>query len=178
MARCGNAASSVVGRFLQQMTGVSACPFPTAALERPVEPEAPAPPPADLSTIDRVKGVLETQRKMLLVTALEAALATVFEESELCIEFAPDARHHRDTLSKPENVKFVREACRDVTGQEIGIRIIIKDPKAEGEPLSRDDEARLEKQRLREAAENNPIVQQMLKTFRGEIVDVRREGER
>ena len=136
------------------------------------------PPPTELSTIDRVKAVLETQRKMLLVTALESAGATVFEESELCIEFAPDARHFRDTLSKSENVKFVREACRDVTGKEIGIRIIIKDPKAEGEPLGREDEERLEKQRLREMAENSPVVQQMLKTFRGEIVDVRRDGER
>ena len=136
------------------------------------------PPPAELSTIDRVKGVLETQRKMLLVTALESALATVFEESELCIEFAPDTRHFRDTLSKPENVKFVREACREITGKEIGIRIIIKEPKPDGEPLGREDEARLEKQRLRELAENSPVVQQMLKTFRGEIVDVRRDGER
>ena len=152
------------------------------ALEKPVEEKLetlpPAAPPAELSTIDKVKAVLETQRKMLLVTALEAAQATVFEESELCVEFAPDARHFRDTLSKPENVKFVREACRDVTGNEIGIRIIVKDPKAEGEPLSREDEERLEKQRLREMAENSPIVQQMLKTFRGEIVDVRRDGER
>ena len=115
---------------------------------------------------------------MLLVSALEAAQVTVFEESELCVEFAPDARHFRDTLSKPENVKFVREACREVTGKEMGIRILVKDPKAEGEPLSRVDEARLEKQRLREIAENSPIVQQMLKTFRGEIVDVRRDGER
>ena len=147
------------------------------ALERPIE-QPPMPPAAELSAIDRVKAVLERQRKMLLVTALESALAAVFEESELFVEFAPDARHFRDTLSKPENVKFVREACREVTGKEIGIRITVKDPKAEGQPLSREDEARLEKQRLREMAENNPIVQQMLKTFRGEIVDVRRDGER
>ena len=116
---------------------------------------------------------------MLLVTALEVAQATVFEESELCIEFAPEARHFRDTLSKPDNNKFVREACREVTGREMGVRILLKDPTAEGEPLSREDEERLEKQRLREMAEGSPIVQQMLKTFRGEIVDVRRvDGER
>ena len=40
------------------------------------------------------------------------------------------------------------------------------------------DEERLDKQRLRELAESSPIVQQMVKTFRGEIVDVRREGDR
>ena len=129
--------------------------------------------------IERVKAVLEKQRKMLLIPALDAAQTIVFEESELCIEFAPDARHFRDTLSRPDNNKFVREACREVTGKEMGVRIVVKDPTAEGEPLSRQDEERLEKQRLREMAESSPVVQQMLKTFRGEIVDVRRvDGER
>ena len=123
--------------------------------------------------IDRVKALLENQRKMLLVTALDAAQAAVLEDTELRIEFAPDARVHRDMLSKLENVKFIQEACREVTGKEIGVRILIKDPKAEDQPLSREDEERREKQRLREVAENSPIVQQMLKTFRGEIVDVR-----
>jgi hypothetical protein len=116
---------------------------------------------------------------MLLVTALEAAQATVLEESELCIEFAPAARHFRETLSRADNNKFVRDACREVTGRDMGVRIVVKDPAAEGEPLSREDEERLEKQRLREVAESNPVVQTMLKTFRGEIVDVRRvDGER
>ena len=153
-------------------TAVAASP----ALEIPTQDETPA---AELSTIERVKGALENQRKMLLVTALEAAQSTIFDESELCIEFAPQARHFRDTLSKPENVKFIREACFQVTGNEMGVRILVKDPQAEGEPLSREDEERLEKQRLRQMAENSPVVQQMLKTFRGEIVDVRRtDGER
>ena len=151
------------------------------ALERPSEEklEAAAPPPVELSMIERVKAVLESQRKMLLVTALESAQATVFEESELCIEFAPSARHFRETLSRADNNKFVRDACREVTGREMGVRIVVKDPAAEGEPLSREDEDRREKQRLRESAESNPVVQTMLKTFRGEIVDVRRvDGER
>ena len=153
-------------------TAVAASP----ALEIPTQDETPA---AELSTIERVKGALENQRKMLLVTALEAAQSTIFDESELCIEFAPQARHFRDTLSKPENVKFIREACFQVTGNEMGVRILVKDPQAEGEPLSREEEERLEKQRLRQMAENSPVVQQMLKTFRGEIVDVRRtDGER
>jgi DNA polymerase III subunit gamma/tau len=131
-------------------------------------------PPVELSTIERVKAVLEGQRKMLLVTALEAAHATTFDESELCIEFAPASRHFRDTLSKADNNKFVRDACREVTGRDMGVRILVKDPTAEGEPLSREDEARQEKQQLREMAESSPVVQTMLKTFRGEIVDVRR----
>jgi DNA polymerase-3 subunit gamma/tau len=135
---------------------------------------APAPAPVtDASPFARLKSVLETQRKMLVVTALESALTASFDNNELYIEFAPEARHFRDTLSKPENIKFVRDACLEVTGQETGLRIVVKDPQAEGEPRSPEDEARLAKQRLRETAESNPRVQTMLKTFRGEIVDVR-----
>jgi hypothetical protein len=116
---------------------------------------------------------------MLLIPALEGALTVVFEESEMCIEFAPDARHFRDTLSKADNNKFVRDACREVTGKDMGVRIVVKDPTADGESLSRQDEARLEKQQRWEKAASDPNIQTMLKTFRGEIVDVRRvDGDR
>ena len=127
----------------------------------------------DQSPFERVKSTLENQRKMLLVTALDHALSTSLENNELFIEFAPESRHFRETLTKAENVKFIRDACREVTGHETGLRIVVKDPQAEGEPLSPQDEARLEKQRLRETAESNPVTQQLLKTFRGELVDVR-----
>ena len=131
-------------------------------------------PMAAASEIDRVKSFLQAQKKKLLLAALDAAQTIVIEEGELRVEFAPEVRHERNTLSSPDSIKLLREACREVTGNEIGIRILVKDPRADGEPLSREEQERLEKQKLRETAENSPIVQQMLKTFRGEIVDVRR----
>ena len=85
-----------------------------------------------------------------------------------------ESRHFRETLAKTENDKFLRDACREVTGRDTTLRIVVKGPQAEGEPLSPEDEARLAKQRLRESAESDPAVQTILKTFRGEIVDVRR----
>ena len=149
------------------------------ALEKPVEEKLEATaPPAELSAIEKVKAVLERQRKMLLIPALEAAQAIVFGENELSIEFAPAARHFRETLSKADNNKFVRDACREVTGRDMGVRIVVKDPSAEGEPLSREDEERLEKQRRWEKAESHPNIQTMVKTFRGEISDVYRDGDR
>jgi hypothetical protein len=115
---------------------------------------------------------------MFLVTVLEAARRAMLEDSELYIEFAPDARHFRDTLTKTENIKILRDACQELTGKETGVRIVVKDSEAEASPSTKEDEERIEKQRLRETAEASPIVQQLLKTFRGEIVDVRRiEGE-
>lgn len=133
---------------------------------------APAPVIA-ASPFESVKSLLETQRKRLVVTALEASLTATLENGELFIEFAPDYRHLRETLLKPENAKLICDACREVTGQETGLRINVKDPQGSGEAASPEDVARIEKQRLRETAESDPVVQQMLKTFRGEIVDVR-----
>ena len=131
--------------------------------------------PADAPMIDRVKALLESQRKMFLVTVLEAAHSTVFDDGELCVEFMPEARHFRDTLSKPDNVKLLRDACYEATGKETGVRITIFDGnEAQTAPVSKEEEERMEKQRLREKVETNPIVRQMLRTFRGEIVDVRR----
>ena len=135
---------------------------------------APAPAPAqDSSPFEQVKAVLEGQRKRFVVTALEAALTSTLENNELFIEFAPENRHLRETLLRPENAKLICDACLKVTGRETSFRISIKDAEAEGESLSPENEARLEKQRLRETAESHANVQTLLKTFRGEIVDVR-----
>ena len=128
--------------------------------------------------IERIKTALEKRRKRFLITSLEGARLARIEDNEFYIEFAPDGKHLRDTLAKSENIKILREACLEVTGKEIGVRITIKDNEANDDgPLSKEDEERVEKLRLRETAEQNPLVQQVLRTFRGEIVDVQRTNE-
>ncbi|MDQ5844253.1 MAG: DNA polymerase III subunit gamma/tau [Acidobacteriota bacterium] len=128
----------------------------------------------DTSEIGRIKTSLEKRRKMFLVTALENARQVRLEGNELCIEFSTDTKHLRDTLAKTDNVKILREVCMEVTGGELGIRFVIADQEAGDAPASKEELKRREKQQLRETAEKNPVVQQMLRTFRGEIVDVKR----
>ncbi|MEK6283405.1 MAG: DNA polymerase III subunit gamma/tau [Acidobacteriota bacterium] len=133
----------------------------------------------DLSEIGRIKSALEKRRKMFLVTVLDGARQASIENGELCIEFAPENRHLRDTLAKTDNVKMLREVCREITGGDLGVRFTISDA-APGDdaPISKEEARRREKQSLRETAEKDPTVQRMLKTFRGEIVDVKRiDGE-
>ena len=161
---------------------------PTYQLEVDPEPSLPPAPvevevapslPSDAPAIERIKVVLENRRKMFLVTVLEAAQHTALEGEELFVEFAPESRHFRDMLTKPENIKILRDACQEITGKETGVRIAVKNTEAAAPTSTREDEEREEKQRLRQTAESNPVVQQMLRTFRGEIVDVRRiDGER
>jgi DNA polymerase-3 subunit gamma/tau len=184
------AAASFTGTATRTALEAPVMPTPVAATARSfTSPDAsaisagssleePAAPVGSvvLSEIDQIKGVLENRRKRLLVTAMEGATLAAVENDELCLEFAPDTRHLRDTLAKSENVKILREACLEARGRETGVRISIKDTSApeDSAQLSREDEERLEKQRLRETAEQNPVVQEMLRTFRGEIAEVRR----
>ncbi|HEU4435336.1 MAG TPA: DNA polymerase III subunit gamma/tau, partial [Pyrinomonadaceae bacterium] len=113
-----------IGEILQRLN----------ALESGAPPAAPAPPktpsraagssfgaattaaaPAMEKTepatpIDRIKSVLERQKKMLLVTTLDEAQATVLENGELYVEFGPAARRSSERLSSAENMKFLVDA--------------------------------------------------------------------
>jgi hypothetical protein len=114
---------------------------------------------------------------MFLATALEAAQKVTIEGNELCVVFTPDTKHLRDALAKPDSVKLLREVGRELIGDEIGVRISVRDVGEVGEengPTSKGEEQRREKQRLREFAEQHPAVQQVLQAFHGEIVDVRK----
>jgi hypothetical protein len=93
----------------------------------------------------------------------------------LYVEFAPEAKHLRENLAKPESVKLLREVCESVCGRELSVRIVVKDKSESRDepPDARDAEAE-EKRRLRELAEKDPSVQQVLRAFHAEIVDVRR----
>lgn len=130
------------------------------------------------SDIERLKAALEKRRKRFLVIALEGARVARIEGDELYVEFAPEAKHLRDTLAKSEDVKVIREACLEALGKELGVRITVKDLEVNDSlPLSHEEEERREQQSLRTTAEQNPVVQQALRKFRGEIVDVQRMSE-
>jgi len=126
------------------------------------------------SVIDRIKTELEQKRRRLLVAALDGALRAELEGDELLIEFAPEAKHYRDTLAKSDSAKALREACHEVLGREIGVRFSIKDANAgDDQPLSAEEEASRATEQARQAIAQHPIVQQVLRAFGGEIVDIK-----
>jgi len=129
----------------------------------------------EVTIFDRVRGALEEKRKMRLLAALEGAQNVSFTDDEMCAEFAPADRHFRDTFDKA-NCKVLQEVCKEVTGRDLSFRFLIKSADGNG-PVSPEEEERREQQRLREAAEAHPGVQQMLRTFRGEIIEVKRVRE-
>src|SRR3989440_1289187 len=124
------------------------------------------------SLIDQIKSALEKRKKKLLVVSLDAAARVELEGDELSIEFSPAAKHSRDTLTKSDNAKILREVCADVCGRDVGIRFSIRNGESDA-PISQEEDERRSKQNARQAAAQNSTVQQVLRTFGGEIVDVK-----
>ena len=155
--------------------GISNTPCADVPVDQPAsEAKLDVKPATTGSAIDQIKASLEKKRKMFLVTALEGASQASITGNELFIEFAPPDRHLRDTLAKSDNLKMLREVCKEVTGKDLGVRFVIADGSPADAPVSKEELERREQQELRERAEKDPLVQQMLRTFRGEIVDVKR----
>jgi DNA polymerase-3 subunit gamma/tau len=125
------------------------------------------------SIADQIRSALERKKRRLLIAALAAAARVELEGDDLVIEFTPEARQARDTLAKADNAKALREACHEVCGRDIGIRFSIRNGGEGNEPLSPEEEARQTKKQTREVVAQNPTVQQVLRAFGGEIVDIK-----
>ncbi|MBA2732222.1 MAG: DNA polymerase III subunit gamma/tau [Acidobacteria bacterium] len=167
-----------------QSATASAATAAQPALMKPAQSERvgeSVPPIASAqgSTIEGIKDALEKRNRMFLVIAIEGARKASIEGDELYLEFAPEAKHLRDNLAKPESVKLLREIAREVTGRDMGVRINVKekDESDNNGPSSKQEAEQSEKQRLREIAEQAPLVQQALHAFRGEIIDVKKIEE-
>ncbi|HSP62708.1 MAG TPA: DNA polymerase III subunit gamma/tau [Pyrinomonadaceae bacterium] len=141
--------------------------------EQPAANESPVATTPSGSLIGQIKSELERKKRRLLIAALDAAGHVELEGDVLSIEFVPEARHSRDTLAKADNAKALREACAEVLGREVGIRFAIRQNESDtGAPASPEEEERRAKQQAREAVAQNPTVQQVLRAFGGEIVDI------
>jgi DNA polymerase-3 subunit gamma/tau len=150
----------------------SASPGPVEEQQATSEPAIVTSNPASL--IDQIKSKLEKNKRRMLLAALHDASRTELEGDELLIEFTPEARQARDTLAKADNAKSLREACYEVCGREIGIRFSIKDGSNDSdEPRSAAEEERRSGKQTRQTAAQNPTVQQVLRAFGGEIVDIK-----
>jgi len=162
-AKAGNARSAA-------SSGSSRSAAAVPAEEQPVT-EDPVAAPA--STVDKIKLALEQKRRPMLVAALDAAQRVELEGQELVVEFAPEGKQSRDTLSKSENAKAVREACAEVLGHEVGIRFAMVEPERGNGVASPEEEDRRVNQEARQTVAQNPKVQQVLRAFGGEIVDIK-----
>ena len=126
-----------------------------------------SPAPAG-SLKDQIKAELEKKKKKMLIAAIAAAPRIELEGDDLVIEFSADDRH----LAKPDTAKILREVSAEICGRSVGIRFATGNG-GDDAPVSPEEEQRRSKQKARQAAAENPRVQQVLRAFGGEIVDVK-----
>ena len=185
------AASSTAGNTSAQSTSTASTSGASAAEYKATSEVTMPPPIQDLSEsaapevvteqsaatagplVDQIKAQLEKRKRKLLAASMAAAARVELEGNELTIEFSPDARHSRDTMARAENARTLREACAEICGREIGVRFVIRDGEADDARVSPEEDQRRLREKARQAAAQNPTVQQVLKTFGGEIVDVK-----
>jgi len=126
----------------------------------------------------RIKHGLEGRGKPLLAVAFGGARRVRIGGEEVRVEFGPEAKHLHDQLKKPESQRLLREVCCEVLGRGVGVAVLLRGAgEMEDETDTPEDAARREQRQLREQAQGHPHVQEMLKTFRAEIVDVRRTDD-
>jgi DNA polymerase-3 subunit gamma/tau len=148
---------------------------PAAPAEQSTPPELPSATVSSSGSLaDQIKAVLESKKRRMLIAAFDDASRAELEGDELVIEFASANQQSRNTLAKAENAKVLREAGSEVCGREVGIRFAVKDAVDESNAaLSPEDEERRAKKQTRETVAQNPTVQQVLRAFGGEIVDIK-----
>jgi DNA polymerase-3 subunit gamma/tau len=159
----GTAADKVSASASSVITGDATVEKTPASIETAV--------PATGSPLDQIKDTLAKQKRRLLLAALDAAARAELADDEFAIEFTAETRHDRDTLAKAENVKALREACREVCGRDIGIRLTIRD-ESPGDAAGPSNAAFRPKQTARQSAAQDPVVKQVVRAFGGEIVEV------
>jgi DNA polymerase-3 subunit gamma/tau len=79
----------------------------------------------DLGLAARIRAALEEERKPLLAIAVESAREVGVDGEDVYIEFPTTAKHLRDTLTKPENMKIMQTICRTIFGRGMGLRIVV-----------------------------------------------------
>lgn len=121
--------------------------------------------------VEILKNELEKQRKWMLLTALEQATVKI-QNNLLKVRFDEKAKVYYQTVNNKENKQALIDVAKSVFGKEIKIDIKVENISVE------DDTIKHHEEQIRKQAENSPIIQKFLKTFRGEILEVLQEEER
>ncbi len=114
--------------------------------------------------IGAIKTELEKRRKTLVVMALEEARVE-YENGSITATFATE-----NAFSKRlrESVTLFREMGQQLFGEPLRITV-----KLNGEEIATPvQESKQAREKMIESVKNNPAVQALLETFRGEIIDV------
>jgi hypothetical protein len=103
---------------------------------------------------------------------LEQAAWVELAGESLEIAFAEKRAFFRDKVASRESADLLRRVAREICGRDVQVRVTTVSPAAGGRGAAPSDPEAGRKERLREAAAQEPMVRTLLETFGAEIVDV------
>jgi hypothetical protein len=104
--------------------------------------------------------------------SIEKANFVRFSGNELYIEFAANNKYNQATWEKPENAKVLQEILRPALGRDAAIVVSVSGLQIGTQQSPEELQKKQERDELWRTAEADPLVQEVLKVFRGKILDV------
>jgi DNA polymerase-3 subunit gamma/tau len=116
---------------------------------------------------EQIKAVLAERGKMLLLATLDQARVIEIVGDTLRIVFAGDGGMLKETLKERANVQLIETVAREVVGRDVKLTVVTE---RDNSPPKNTEEQ--ERDQWRAAAERDPTVRALLKTFKGELTEV------
>jgi hypothetical protein len=170
-----------MGRF-----PVEQAPFPRDAPVHHTHPpqarqDAPVPGGDGMLQVnwEAVVDRLHTDRPNVSAFLEETALVGV-ENDTLTIGYPVSAGASMKMILKEDYQRIILDACQAVAGRPVRLRVVTLDPAAPVKTVAqlRREREEVIDQRLREEALANPLVQEALSVFSGEVKEVRKKHVR
>jgi DNA polymerase-3 subunit gamma/tau len=162
----------------QSVPSVRESPEPVA--ERPREPvrsqsresvsmgAAAAPALSPEGIRGQLQAALNDRGKMLLSATLDQAVAIEFTGDTLRIVCAGSGGLLKETLKERSHIQLIEATAGDLTGRPVTLVVVAENEASRLMPVERQ-----QRDQLRAEAENDPTVQALIKTFKGELADVK-----
>jgi DNA polymerase-3 subunit gamma/tau len=122
-------------------------------------PQTLSPQPLDASNLEEIWAQARAKVGTVLATHLEKSnLPAIFGPKALVLRFPFGYNHSKQYCEQPENVRWVEEALREVTGQGWSVKIEVEPPPPKGEETVSQPAAMSRRQR-REELMKIPLLQ-------------------
>ncbi|MEE8184459.1 MAG: hypothetical protein V3T95_04070, partial [Acidobacteriota bacterium] len=144
------------------------------AMPAPDKPEAAdRSPGTDRSEVARILQQLETRKASLSAFLGQASRFEIGPE-RIRIAFPERYSFYRETIGERKNLDLLRATCREVLNREVRIELAEEpDTTRDLGEVDEENHRQAAKNRLLDSAIREPVVQNLLDTFQGEIVELR-----
>lgn len=143
-------------------------PVPAAPVSSPTVSFDLSRPDAGNALLQMLKTELETRRKMILLTQLDVAERAELKDDDFILHFPAGKAESKRLVDQPREQLAIQDVLKGLTGKKLNIKTRLS---GGGGPTVV-SEADAQRAALRKQAEGDPLVQALVKTFRGEIADV------